>query len=119
VLAVRTLMLFTMGFSESALHVLSTATDPFWAAHPAVDLLFNGYLLVKDVIALGALVGVSYFWFLRWKVKPDRMTPSWEAYLILGFIGGLMVTEFCFGASHIALQPRGFAAFQPATSAVG
>src|SRR5438046_2933842 len=69
VLAVRTLMLFAMGFSSTALEVLSTPTDPFWVAHPTLEFVFNGYLFVKDLFALGALLGVSYFWYLRWKVK--------------------------------------------------
>src|SRR5215813_5620538 len=36
ILILRTLMLFSMGFSEGLLEVLSTPTDPFWIAHPAV-----------------------------------------------------------------------------------
>ena len=118
VLALRTLMLFVMGFSPTALEVLSTPTDPFWMDHPAVGVAFNIYLLGKDFIALGAILGCAYFVYLRAKVKPDRLTPSWEAYLILGFISGLMVTEYLFGASHIVLQQRGFATFEPVTSLV-
>ena len=88
VLILRTLMLFSMGFSESLLGVLSTPTDPFWTAHPTVAAVFDVYLLAKDLAALGALVGVAYFFWLRLDVKPDRMTRSWEAYLILGLIAG-------------------------------
>src|SRR5215831_14000250 len=82
ILALRTLMLFVMGFSSSALEVLSKPTHPFW------------------------------------RVRPDRMTPSWEGYLILAFIIGLMLTEFTFGASHMIEQGRGFGPFEPATSMV-
>src|SRR5688572_14611528 len=49
VLAVRTVMLFVMGFSETALAVLSTPADPFWVAHPALLALYDAYLLVKDL----------------------------------------------------------------------
>jgi Fe-S oxidoreductase len=111
-------MLFVMGYSHTAVEILSTPTDPFWLAHPNVEVIFNGFLLVKDFVAAGALLGCAYFWYLRWKVKPDRMTPSWEAYLILGFISGLMITEFAFGASHMIAQQRGFAIFEPVTSVV-
>src|SRR5262249_34936655 len=85
VLTVRTLMLFSMGFSSTLLEVLSTPTDPFWLAHPTAAVVFGLYLLAKDVVAFGALVGVAYFFWLRTVVKPDRMTESWEAFLILGF----------------------------------
>ncbi len=119
VLALRTVMLFAMGFSETALSVLTDMSEPFWADKPALAALYKGYLLIKDVVAALALMGVLYFVFLRAKVRPDRMTPSWEAYLILGFIGGLMVTEFFFGGSHLVAQNLGFAPWEPVTSVVG
>jgi len=118
VLAVRTVMLFTMGFSSTLLELLSTPTDPYWHDHPGGAALFGLYLLAKDLVALGAIVGVAYFFWLRSMVKPDRLTRSWEAYLILGFIAGLMVSEYIFGASHLVLQQRGFTAWEPVTSAV-
>jgi Fe-S oxidoreductase len=118
VLAVRTIMLFVMGFSESAIEILSVPTNPFWSAHRTMRDIFNAYLFVKDWVALGALVAVAYFWVLRWRVRPDRLTTHWEAYLILGFIGGLMVTEFFFGASHMVAQQAGFAKYEPVTSTI-
>ena len=63
-------------------------------------------------------MGVGYFVWLRAVVKPDRLTRSWEAYLILGFIAGLMVSEYIFGASHLVLQGRGFTPWEPVTSVV-
>jgi Fe-S oxidoreductase len=118
VLSVRTVMLFVMGFSTSALEVLSNMSDPLWAAHPTWAGLYEGYLAVKDVAAFLAIVGCAYYAYLRWRVKPDRMTASWEAYLILGFISGLMVTEYIFGASHLLAQGRAFVPEEPVTSAV-
>ena len=59
VLAIRTLMLFAMGFSGTLLELLSTPTDPFWTAHPTAATVFELYLLAKDLVALGALVGVG------------------------------------------------------------
>jgi Fe-S oxidoreductase len=118
VLALRTIMMFVMGFSETALHVLSTPTHWFWREHPTWAASFNGYLLAKDLVALGALAGVAYFWVLRARVKPDRMTASKEAYLILGLIGGLMVTEFAASSSHMIAQGAGFSIWEPATSVV-
>lgn len=101
VLAVRTVSLFVMGFSETALDVLTDLGHPFWVDNAALLGVYRVYLLAKDVVAGLALLGVAYFIYVRAKVKPDRMSPSWEAYLILGFIAGLMVTEFLFGGSHM------------------
>lgn len=118
VLALRTTMLFAMGFSETALAVLSTPAHPFWAEQRLLAGAYDAYLLLKDVFALLALAGVTYFTYLRAKVKPDRLTPSREAYLILGFIGMLMVTEFVFSAAHLVAQGVSWAPWEPVTSAV-
>ncbi len=118
VLVVRTTSLFVMGFSEPAVALLTDLSHPFWLEHAGFGRVYQGYLFVKDIVALGALLGVSYFWYLRWRVKPDRMTASWEAYLILGFIGMLMVTEFFFGAWKHLAGGHAFAGYEPVTSAV-
>ncbi|WP_375769791.1 (Fe-S)-binding protein [Archangium gephyra] len=126
VLALRTIMMFVMGFSETALVVLTDLTDPFWGAYPGLLGLYRVYLLVKDVVAAGALLGSAYFVYMRASVKPDRMSPSWEAFLILGFISGLMVTEFLFGGSHMVpreqtmpLATSNFVWWEPVTSVFG
>jgi Fe-S oxidoreductase len=118
VLALRTLMLFTMGFSQTALAVLTVPTHAFWAEHGVLEAAYLGYLLVKDVVALLALLGVAYFLWLRLLVKPDRLTPSWEALLILGFIGGLMLSDYVFGASRMLASGGGFRPEEPVTSLV-
>lgn len=115
----RTIMLFVMAFSEGAVHVLSNLNDPFWVGAPALAALYKAYLFVKDLIAGLSVIGVAYYFWLRLVVKPKRMTQSGEALLILGFIGGLMVTEFIFGASHFREQGITFAAHEPVTSWVG
>jgi Fe-S oxidoreductase len=126
VLALRTLMMFAMGFSETALVLLTDLTHPFWGEQPALLTVYRLYLLAKDVVAAGALLGAAYFIYLRAKVKPDRISDSWEAYLILGFISGLMVTEFLFGGSHMVpreqsmpLATSNFVWWEPVTSVVG
>ena len=118
VLALRTLMLFTMGFSETALEALTLPSHPFWANHQQWEAAYLAYLFAKDVVALLALVGVGYFLWLRVVVKPDRLTPSWEALLILGFIAGLMLSEYLFGASRMVLAGQHFRAEEPVTSLV-
>ncbi|OJT18683.1 (Fe-S)-binding protein [Archangium sp. Cb G35] len=126
VLALRTIMMFVMGFSETALVVLTDLTDPFWGSYPVLLDIYRVYLLLKDLVAAGALLGAAYFVYMRASVKPDRMSPSWEAYLILGFISGLMVTEFLFGGSHMVpreqtmpLATSNFVWWEPVTSVVG
>jgi Fe-S oxidoreductase len=118
VLAARTIMLFAMGFSHDLLVVLSTPTARFWERNPGIRTVFEAYLFVKDLVALGALVGALYFIYLRKAVKPDRMTQSGEAMLILGFIIGLMVSEYLFSASEMVIQHRGFTFTEPVTSGV-
>jgi Fe-S oxidoreductase len=119
VLALRTVSLFVMGFSESATAVLSNLSDPFWTDWSALKTPWAAYLFAKDLVAAGALLGVSYFLYLRLVAKPDRLTKSNEALLILGFIGALMVTEFIFGASHLREQGVAWTNWEPVTSAVG
>ncbi|WP_163867649.1 (Fe-S)-binding protein [Myxococcus eversor] len=101
VLQIRTIMMFAMGFSSGALELFTDLSHPFWMDNGALLGAYRGYLLIKDLVAALALVGCGYYVWTRWKVKPDRMSQSWEAYLILGFISGLMVSEFIFGGSHM------------------
>jgi Fe-S oxidoreductase len=116
VLALRTLMLFTMGFSETALETLTTLSHPVWVQHPGLAGTYRSYLFVKDIVALLALVGVGYFFWFRLVVRPNRLTTSWEALLILGLIGGLMVSEYVFGASRLLAAGEGFRPDEPVTS---
>jgi Fe-S oxidoreductase len=112
VLALRTITLFGMGFAEE-FHLPGLA--------PA-EPLGKAYLLVKDLVVLGATVAAAGFLWRRLVTRPDRITRSWEGNLILGFIIGLMLTEMAFdGAERIAtfgplaFRPR-FEAAAPAGS---
>lgn len=119
VLALRTVSMFVMGFSADALSVLSNLNSPAWSGLEGLRAVYSGYLFVKDFAAAAALIGVTYFAVLRLFRQPDRMTKSWEALLILGFIGALMVTELLFGASHLRAQGITFSNVEPVTSLVG
>ncbi len=102
VLAVRTVTLFGMGFSEG-FHL------PLLAPGSALGGL---YAFVKDVMVLGALVAVAGFLWRRTVSKPDRVTLSTEGWVILLFIAGLMVTDLLFdGAEMVAAgEPGSWAA---------
>lgn len=112
----RSGMLFVMGFSTDAAHVLNDLSAPFWTDAPALATVYKAYLFVKDIIAGLSVIAVLYFFWLRLVVQPKRLTESGEALLILGFIGGLMVTEFTFGASHFREQGITWSAYEPVTS---
>ncbi|MBI5068910.1 MAG: (Fe-S)-binding protein [Deltaproteobacteria bacterium] len=86
VLALRTVTLFGMGFSES-FHFPLLGPD---------SALGRGYLWLKDVVVWGALLSSIGFLWRRLVTRPDRLTQSWEGNLVLGFIAGLMVTEIGF-----------------------
>src|SRR5258708_29265794 len=53
VLALRTVMLFVMGFSDSAVEVFSTPSSLFWAEHPPPGAVFNLFLLSHDPVTPG------------------------------------------------------------------
>jgi Fe-S oxidoreductase len=87
VLAIRTITMFGMGFAGAEFHLpLLGEGAP----------LGRGYLLVKDLVVLAALVGVAGFLWRRLVTKPDRVTRSTEGVVILLFIAGLMLTELSF-----------------------
>jgi len=86
VLALRTVTLFGMGFSEG-FHL------PFLGEDAPLG---RAYGVVKEAVVWGALIASLGFLWRRLVTRPDRLTQSWEGTLILGFIAGLMVTELLF-----------------------
>ena len=68
----------------------------FW---PALD---HVYTWLKDWTELVVLIMVLYAAYRRLIVRPERLTFSGSALMILGFIGGLMVTDFLYDGARIA-----------------
>ncbi|HET8733131.1 MAG TPA: 4Fe-4S dicluster domain-containing protein, partial [Anaeromyxobacteraceae bacterium] len=98
VLAIRTITMFGMGFSEG-FHL------PLLGPGSALG---DVYAFVKDVMVLAALVAVAGFVWRRLVTKPDRVTLSTEGVVILFFIAGLMLTDLLFdGAEMIARSEPG------------
>src|SRR5512138_634971 len=91
VLGLRTVTLFGMGFSET-FHLPLLGEDA---------ALGRAYLFVKDLVVLGALVGVAGFLWRRLVTRPDRVTLSREGVAILLLIAGLMVTDMAFEGMRI------------------
>ncbi len=107
VLGARTVTLFGMGF-EAGFHL--PGLGPTSTAG-------RGYLLVKDVVVLGATIAAAGFLWRRLVSKPARITLSWEGTLVLGFILALMITEMAFdGFERLAAGRGAFDLLAPAGS---
>ncbi|MCU0683093.1 MAG: (Fe-S)-binding protein [Polyangiaceae bacterium] len=63
------------------------------------------YELLRDVFALLVLFGALYFMYLR-TIKTRRMTLSTEGMVILGIIVTMMLTDFLYHGSMLALHAR-------------
>ncbi len=57
------------------------------------ELLSNIYLPFVDLFEIGVLIMVMWAGIRRVIIKPIRVTNSWDAALILGLIGSLMLTD--------------------------
>ncbi|MSP91821.1 MAG: (Fe-S)-binding protein [Myxococcales bacterium] len=89
VLGLRTVQLFVHGFA------------PDFALPALVQRPYDAVVDVTEVVVLAAILG--FFW-RRLVVKPTRIAYSGEALLILGFIGGLMVTDLWYAAAHFGAR---------------
>ncbi len=58
------------------------------------------YLGLKDLMEGAVLIMVIYAFYRRLVVKPKRLHNSWEAYLVLGLIGILMVSDILYDAAR-------------------
>ncbi|MGM0575876.1 MAG: (Fe-S)-binding protein [Myxococcota bacterium] len=67
-----------------------------------LPLIHNEYTVAKDLTELIVLLAVSYAAYRRIFVKPERLTLSAEALVVLGLIGGLMITDFLYDAFMFA-----------------
>jgi len=106
VLALRTITLFGMGFAEDFHLPLLAPEGPLGLA----------YGFAKDVMVLGALVGVAGFLWRRLVSKPDRVTLSTEGVVILLFIAGLMLTDMLFDGAGLLARGEGGSAWAPAAA---
>ncbi|MBN1345242.1 MAG: (Fe-S)-binding protein [Phycisphaerae bacterium] len=63
------------------------------------------YTVVYTLAEIWVLAAVLYAFYRRLVVRPKRVHLTGEALLILGLIGGLMITDFLFDATAIASHP--------------
>ena len=66
------------------------------------DAAYFGLLFLQDLFGLIVLVAISVAAVRRYVIRPDHVIPSVDAAVILGLIGGLMVTKFIFHGAEIA-----------------
>jgi Fe-S oxidoreductase len=73
---------------------------------PLMQTGFGGvYNSLKDIFELAVLFACVWACYRRWIVKPKRYDGShqWEAYLVLGIISFLMVTDILYEGSALIL----------------
>ena len=91
VIALRTILLFGMGFS------------PSFGSFFTQSIPGHLYTLLLNIFELLVLMAVSYAAYRRIVIKPKRLTLSAEGLGILGMIAALMITDFLFEGARIAL----------------
>ncbi len=105
VLGLREIQLFGMGFDAAfALPLLGPG-----------ETLGRLYALACNVVAVGGLAGVAMAFGNRVFRKPDRLTLSWEAHLILGFIAWILLSDLVLDGSWMVLHHTR-EAYKPAAS---
>ena len=81
--------------------------------------LGHAYLLTKDAFAVLVLVGVAIAAWRRLVTKPERLEYSADAWVILGLISALMVTDLLADGARIAGGGPGPWEWTPVSSLVG
>jgi Fe-S oxidoreductase len=98
VLLIRSINLYGEGFVEG--FQLPLLGDDF--------ILGYLYMGLKDIMEGIVLVMVIYAIYRRAVVKPERLHNTWEAYLVLGMIGVLMISDLLYdGARYNLIMAHG------------
>ncbi len=105
VLALREIQLFGMGYARGFHLPLLGPGQP----------LGRIYGLADNLVIVGGLVGCGIAWYKRLIQKPDRLTLSWEAHLILGFIVWILLTDAVIDGAGMAISGNR-EAFEPVAS---
>ena len=87
------------GFLILGLRTTQLVVQAFIPEWP-LPLIEDLYAPAKDITVAVVLIAILGFFYRRLVQKPSRINYSHEALLILGFIGGLMVTEFLYEGAH-------------------
>lgn len=79
----------------------------------------SAYLLAKDLFIVLVLAGVAIAAWRRLVTRPERLEYSADAWVILGLIAGLMVTDALADGARIAAGAPGPWAWTPVSAVVG
>jgi Fe-S oxidoreductase/nitrate reductase gamma subunit len=79
----------------------------------------HAFLLSKDLFAVLVLVGVAIAAWRRLVTRPERLEYSADAWVILGLIAALMVTDLLADGARIGGGAPGPWAWTPVSAAVG
>lgn len=85
--------------------LIGQAFAPEWTILWFSVPLENIYTLTKDLTELIVLLMVAVALFRRFVVKPWRISLSWDANLVLGLIGFLMLSDFLMDGARFVLHP--------------
>ena len=88
----------------NTIHILGRGFVPgfhIWGFGPDQPL-GQFYLVFRDTFELGVIVAVLVAFYRRFFSKPNRLTLSFDANLVLGLIFILMITDFLIGGAKIA-----------------
>ena len=96
VLTLRTLVLWGRGFDPTWNLLVLGPTQP----------LGKVYEFAKDIVAILVLVGVAVFFYYRVIRPQKRMTLSFEALLILGIIGTMMIADILYDGAAMTLAHK-------------
>ncbi len=93
----------------------------YWKFHLSIifgDFIYNSMLLVQDIMGLVVMIIVVVAGYRRFLIRPKHAVISMDAAVILGLIGGLMVTKFMANGAEIVGMPAATLGHDPAWTPV-
>ncbi|HLE60892.1 MAG TPA: (Fe-S)-binding protein, partial [Thermoanaerobaculaceae bacterium] len=106
-------------FTVRSLSMVVEGLTQGWELPLLHTTLGHSYLLSKDLFAVLVLVGVAIATWRRLVTRPERLEYSADAWIILGLIAALMVTDLLADGARIGGGAPGPWAWTPVSSMVG
>jgi Fe-S oxidoreductase/nitrate reductase gamma subunit len=106
-------------FTVRSLSMVVEGLTQGWELPLMHTTLGHAYLLSKDLFAVMVLVGLAIAAWRRLITRPERLEYSADAWVILGLIAALMVTDLLADGARIGGGAPGPWAWTPVSSMVG